>query len=405
MVAKWKRVGQMMPSHDHKRLLNNLDESGNTYVHRGIRIGLWFSLICVAVFVFWACWAEIDVITRGEGRVVPFSRIQKIQSLEGGIVEKIHVNEGDIVEADQVLVSLDQTRFYAAYMEGQSQASSLRAAIARLDAEVAGRNSISFPNRIDTHSQEAVTEKALFKARRDKKNEAIASLNEEISIAREQLKLIEPLVARKAVSEVEALRLRKDIANLKGRVVEVENAYKQEAYTELTIKKAELSALEQSQLQREDQLKRTELVSPVKGMVNNILLTTRGGVVQPGEAILEVLPIEDQLLIEARVKPEDVAFLAPGMQAKVKITAYDYTIYGDMTGALEQISADTIEEDTARGKEYFYQVYVRTEQNFLEHHDDKLPIRPGMVAKVDIVGGKRTVMSYLLKPLLKAKLY
>lgn len=387
------------------KILRSLGDTEHSILHPLARPGLWFSGLCVILFFVWAGFAQIDEITRGEGRVVPFSRLQKIQSLEGGILEKILVHEGEVVEAGQVLVQLDHTRFYAAYMEGQSQARTLKAAIARLEAEVKGNRSISFPEEVATDSTEAKTEKALFKARRDKKNQAIASINEEMKIAREQLDLIEPLVARKAVSEVEALRLRQDIASFKGRMSELNNAYLQDAYTELTNKKAELSALEQQLLQKKDQLKRTELVSPVKGMVNNILVTTRGGVIQPGEAIMEVLPIDDQLLIEAKVKPKDVAFLAPGMPAKVKITAYDYTIYGDLKGSLEQISADTIEEDTVRGKEYYYQILVRTDANHLQKGDKVLPIRPGMIAEVDVLSGQRTVLSYLLKPLIKARLY
>ncbi len=387
------------------KLLRLLGDTEHSILHPFARPGLWFSGFCVLVFVIWAGFAEIDEMTRGDGRVVPFSRLQKIQSLEGGILEKILVREGELVEAGQVLVQLDHTRFYAAYMEGQSQARALKAAIARLEAEVKGSRSITFPEDVGADSPEAKTEKALFKARRDKNNQAIASIREEMKIAREQLDLIEPLVARNAVSEVEALRLKQDIASFKGRMSELNNAYLQDSYTELTNKKGELSALEQSLLQKKDQLKRTELVSPVKGMVNNILVTTRGGVIQPGEAIMEVLPIDDQLLIEAKVKPKDVAFLAPGMPAKVKITAYDYTIYGDLKGTLEQISADTIEEDTVRGKEYYYQILVRTESNHLEKNGKILPIRPGMIAEVDVLSGERTVLSYLLKPLIKARLY
>lgn len=393
---------------DRKRLLRSLGPLASQdegMMHPAVRPGLWFSAFCVLVFVVWASLAEVDETVRGEGRVIPFSRLQKIQSLEGGILDEILVAAGDQVEAGQPLVRLNHTRFYSAYMEGKSKAGSLRASIARLEAEVKGLKTMAFPASVDPNSSDAKTEQALFSARRDRKREAIESIQEEISIAREQLVLIEPLVQQKAVSEVEALRLRQDIAKLKGRVAEINTAYLQEAYTELTAKKAELAALEQSLLQSKDQLRRTELISPVKGMVNNILVTTRGGVVQPGEAIMEVLPTDEQLLVEAKVKPKDVAFLVPGMRAKVKFTAYDYTIYGDLTGTLEQISADTIEEDTTRGKEYFYQIQVRTERNYLQHNGKHLPIRPGMIAEVDVLGGKRTVMSYLLKPLIKARLY
>lgn len=387
------------------RLLRELGDIEYAVVHPAVRPALWMSVFSVFAFVLWAAWAEIDEITRGEGRVVAVSRLQKIQSLEGGILEALLVKEDDIVDVGQILARLDHTRFYSAFMEGQSQARALRAIVARLEAEVQGAESIKFPKTVADDSPEAATERALFRARKEKKREALASLAEEMHIVRKQLQLIEPLVERKAVSEIEALRRRQDEASLKGKMAEINNAFLQDAYTELSAKKAELSALEQTLLQRQDQLRRTDLVSPVKGRVNDILVTTRGGVIQPGEAIMEILPIEDQLLIEAKVKPKDVAFLAPGMPAKVKITAYDYTIYGDLDGTLEQISADSIEEDTVRGKEYFYQIQVRTQTNHLQHNGKELPIRPGMMAEVDVLSGKRTVLSYLLKPLLKAKLY
>src|SRR5690606_34394941 len=197
----------------------------------------------------------------------------------------------------------------------------------------------------------ARAERALFRARRERLREAERSINEEIRIARRQLALVEPLVQRRSVSEMEALRLRQTIAALSGRLAELRNGYVQEAYTELSAKQAELAAREQTLLQRRDQLQRTEILSPVRGRINEILVNTVGGVIQPGEAIMEVTPVEDQLLIEARVRPQDVAFVAPGMPASVKITAYDYSIYGDLDGVVEQISEDTIEEDSGRGKE------------------------------------------------------
>jgi len=374
-------------------------------MHPAAKPGLWLSIITVILFVVWASFAEIDEVTRGEGRIIPSSRLQMIQSLEGGIIEALLVDEGDMVEAGQVLVSLDQTRFYAAYMEGLSQSVALKAAIARLDSEVKDQNTITFPDGFDLETPEVKSEIALFKARRDRKQQTIASLQREIDISNKEYAVLKPLVKRKAVSKMELLRVDKTIEELKGKVASVNNSYMQDAYTELTEKKGYLNALMETLVQKEDQLKRTQIVSPVRGQINDILVTTRGGVIQPGEPIMKVLPVDDQLLIEARIKPKDVAFLAPGMKAKVKITAYDYTIYGDLEGTLEQISADTFEEDTAQGKEYYYQVLIHTDKNYLERNGEKLPIRPGMITQVDILGAKRTVLSYLLKPLIKASLY
>lgn len=383
-------------------LLHSLGDPQATLEHPATQPILWVSLFGIVAFVAWAAWAELDLITRGEGRIVPYSRNQTIQSLEGGILEQLMVSEGDLVEAGQLLVKLDNTRFQSAYMETRSQAEALAATIARLEAETLGREQIDFPADID--SRLADSERALFKARRDKYQEAIRTLQNELTLARRQLRLIEPLVRTRAVSEMEALRLGKEIAALDGKRGEIGNTYFQDAYSELSAKKGELNALEQTLRQRQDQLRRTQVLSPVKGRVNDILITTRGGVIQPGEPIMDIIPIEGQLLVEAKVKPRDVAFLVPGMPARVKITAYDYTVFGDLSGSLEQISADTLEEDTPRGKEAFYKILVRTDTSYLERNGEVLPIKPGMVAEVDIQSGKRTVLNYLLRPLLKARL-
>ncbi|CAK9889318.1 MULTISPECIES: HlyD family efflux transporter periplasmic adaptor subunit [Pseudomonas] len=366
---------------------------------------LWLLLACILIAIAWAAWAEIDEVTRGDGRVVPYSRIQKIQSLEGGILDRLLVKEGDLVEVGQPLVRLDETRFLTNVQESTNQADGLRAAIARLDAEVLGKERIEFGPGVDPDSPLARSERELFKSRRGKLLENTRSIQAQIRLAQSQLDLVRPLVAKRAVSQMEALKLSQDIATLNGKLTELKNTYFQDAYTERSQRKAELSTLEPIIQQRQDQLRRTEILSPVRGRVNTVLINTRGGVIQPGEAIMEVIPVEERLLVEARIKPRDVAFLVPGMPAKVKITAYDFSIYGDLKGTLEQISADTIEEDTPRGKESYYQVLIKTDGSQLKKGDEVLPIIPGMVAEVDILSGKRTVLNYLIRPLVKARLY
>ncbi|MGF6590152.1 HlyD family efflux transporter periplasmic adaptor subunit [Pseudomonas sp. 2835] len=366
---------------------------------------LWLLLACILIAIAWAAWAELDEVTRGDGRVVPYSRIQKIQSLEGGILDRLLVKEGDLVEVGQPLVRLDETRFLTNVQESTNQADGLRAAIARLDAEVLGKERIEFSPGVDPDSPLARSERELFKSRRGKLLENTRSIQAQIRLAQSQLDLVRPLVAKRAVSQMEALKLSQDIATLNGKLTELKNTYFQDAYTERSQRKADLSALEPIIQQRQDQLRRTEILSPVRGRVNTVLINTRGGVIQPGEAIMEVIPVEERLLVEAKIKPRDVAFLVPGMPAKVKITAYDFSIYGDLKGTLEQISADTIEEDTPRGKESYYQVLIKTDGSQLKKGDEVLPIIPGMVAEVDILSGKRTVLNYLIRPLVKARLY
>lgn len=370
----------------------------------GARPALWLCALIVAVFIGWAAFAEIDEVTRGEGRVIPSSRLQKIQSLEGGIVDELLVTEGQSVEQGEILLRLDETRFLAAFREGQSHASALLASITRLEAEVHDSTTLEFPNELKIDERDRLFEQALFAARRNNKLEKTAGLKRRMRIVESQVAILQPMVASESVSQMELLSLRKELEDLQGQIIEVNNNYMQDAYTELTQKKAELNVLNESLVQRQDQLTRTHITSPVKGVVNDILVTTRGGVVQPGEPIMHVLPVDEQLLIEAKISPEDIAFLAPGMPAKVKITAYDFSIYGDLEGEVVQISPDTIEEETAQGKVYFYQILIATEGNHLVKDGESYPIRPGMIAQVDVLGGKRTVLNYLLNPLLKTRL-
>ena len=387
-----------------RELRRALTQGADGEPHVAARPLLWACAAVVVIFIAWASWATVDEVARGEGKVVPSSRVQIIQSLEGGILQDLMVKQGDVVEAGQPLVQLDSNRFRSSALESGAQVTALTAAIARLEAEVLGRPAIAFPASIAADDPVLVSERSLFAARRHNLNATVQALADESAYARRQLAMVEPLAARGVVSEVEALRLGKDIAALTGRQTEVRNTYMQEAYTELATKKAELAAQIQIFNQRRDQLNRTRLSAPVRSRVNEVLITTRGGVVQPGEAIMQLTPIDDRLLVEARILPRDVAFIRAGMPARVKITAYDYTVYGDLPGAVEQISEDTIEEDTPRGKVAHYKVMVRTDRAYLERAGQTLPIRPGMVAEVDVRSGRRSVLSYLLRPLLKAKL-
>lgn len=374
------------------------------HAHPAARPILWVSAGLIAVFVAWAAWAQVDEVARGEGRVAPSSRVQVIQSLEGGILQDLLVKEGDVVVPGQPLAQLDNTRFEASALETAAQVKALTAAIARLEAEVLGRATVVFPASLPAGDPVIASERALFEARRRNLNATLAALSQEAGYAQRQLDLVEPLARRGAVSEVEALRLGRDIASLTGKQTEVRNTYMQEAYAELAGKKAELAAQSQILNQRQDQLRRTQLRAPMRARVNEVMISTRGGVVQPGESIMQLTPIDDQLLVEARILPRDVAFLRPGMPAKVKLTAYDYTVYGYLPARVERISEDTIDEEGPRGKVSYYSVIVRTERSFLRRGGETLPIRPGMVAEVDVQSGQRSVLSYLLRPLLKARL-
>ncbi|MDH2292307.1 HlyD family efflux transporter periplasmic adaptor subunit [Cobetia sp. 10Alg 146] len=365
---------------------------------------LWASLLVIALFVAWSSWAEVNEVARGEAKVVPSSRQQTIQSLEGGILDEIMVREGEIVEAGQLLAAIDETRFRSAYMESLSQAQALRATIGRLEAEVLDKANIEFPEEVRDNEALTATERELFTARRKKRDSALNAVSKEITAAQRQLAVIRPLVKRRAVGEMEMLKLDREIAELKGRQAEIRNTYLQDAYAELADKKSELATLEETTVQRRDQLDRTRLLSPVRGVVNNIAITTRGGVIPPGEEIMQITPLEDTLVFETRIRPQDVAFIAPGMPATIRISAYDYAVYGTLEGKVERISSDTLEEETPRGEESYYRVLVSSETAALEHNGQTLPIKPGMVATVDIETGERSVLSYLLRPFTRLEL-
>lgn len=365
---------------------------------------LWASFLVIALFITWASWAEVNEVARGEAKVIPSSRQQTIQSLEGGILDEMMVSEGEIVEAGQLLAAIDETRFRSAYMESLSQAQALRATIARLEAEVLDKASIEFPQKVRDNEALTATERELFTARRKKRDSALNAVSKEISAAKRQLAVIRPLVKRRAVGEMEMLKLDREIAELNGRQAEIRNTYLQDAYAELADKKSELAALEETSVQRRDQLDRTRLLSPVRGVVNNIAITTRGGVIPPGEEIMQITPLEDTLVFETRIRPQDVAFIAPGMPATIRISAYDYAVYGTLEGKVERISSDTLEEETPRGEESYYRVLVSSETAALEHNGETLPIKPGMVATVDIETGERSVLSYLLRPFTRLEL-
>ena len=365
------------------------------------RLTIQVVVLSLMAAIGWAAVAQVNEVTRGDGRVIPARRMQTIQSLEGGILSELKVREGDIVQQGQVLARLDPTRSQSAFMAAQSQITALTAEVARLEAEVLEHPELAFG---DTPNEAERTELRLFTARRTKLEASLTALESERSAIQEQIAITAPLAERGSVSRIDLLQLQQKKAELDGRIGEARNAYVQDAYKDLAQRRAKLATLQEEVVQKRDELQRTDVRSPVEGRVNNIAITTLGGVVQPGEPIMEITPIDDQLVIETKVLPRDVAFVAPGMAASVKITAYDFSTYGDLRGTVMQISEDTVEEETKQGPQDFYRVMVGTEQNYLERYGEKFHIRPGMVAQVDIESGDRSVLSYLTRPLLNARL-
>lgn len=359
-------------------------------------------LLLLAMFVVGYRWADsaiVDEVTRGEGRVVPSSREQIIQSLEGGILVELNVREGDVVEKEQVLLRIDDTRTAASLREGQTKARALRAEIARLRAEASGGAPVFPP---DLAAELRAEQQQLFASRLQTLQESIAAMEDNLALARDELAMTEPMVARGAVAEVDVLRLKREIIDLQGRIQERRNTFRADARGLLAEREAELAGINEALTARADQVTRAIIRSPLRGAVKNIRVNTLGGVIGPGQHIMEIVPLEERLLVETRIRPADVAFLRPGQPATVKLSAYDYSIYGSLGGRLEHISADTI-ADEANPKETYYRAYIRTDFAHLDGKDGPLPILPGMLATVEVLTGRKTVLEYLLKPVLKIR--
>ena len=396
--------------------------------------------VVVVLFIIWAAFANLDEVTRGEGRVIPSRQLQVLQSIDGGLVADILVREGDVVEIDQLLIKIDETRFVSSVKENRAQYLGLLAKAARLRAISDGLEFVP-PEEVTAEAPEiALQESQLFAARRNELETALSiarqqlaqrqqELNESMArraqasqgydLTSQELTQTRPLINSGAVSEVELLRLERDVSRYRGerdmasaqitrvqaainearrKIEEVELSFRNEAGRDLSETVTKLSGLAEGSVALSDRVKQSSIRSPVKGVVKRLLVNTVGGVIQPGKDMIEIVPLEDALLLEARVLPRDIAFLRPGQPAMVKFTAYDFSIYGGLEGTLEHIGADTVMDDKGNA---FYLVRVRT--NKPGFGAANLPIIPGMVAEVDIMTGKKSVLTYLLKPVLRAK--
>ncbi len=397
----------------------------------------------IFVGLIWAAFAELEEVTRGDARVIPSRLTQVVQSLDAGIVSDIRVREGDVTEPDQVVVVLDDTAFASQLGELTQKRAALLARITRLRAEAEGTEP-SFAEGLRTTARSTVeAEAALFGARKSKLDLDLAVLDKQklqrqqeleelsvketalstaIELATKEYDLTQRLNQQRVIPEIEFLRIARELEQQRGELRVVQSArprtlaaideavargrnikavFNAEVRDELARLRGELSVTDEQIKAAADKVGRAEMRAPnVRGVVNKVSVTSIGAVIQPGTNVVEIIPLDDTLLIEARVRPQDVAFIHPGQTATVKITAYDYTIYGTLTGTVERISADTI---TNEKDETFYRVIVRTDKSFLGSESKPLPIIPGMVASVDILTGKKTVLDYILKPIKKAR--
>ncbi|HAP81123.1 HlyD family type I secretion periplasmic adaptor subunit [Atlantibacter hermannii] len=361
---------------------------------------VWMIFLLLAGFLVWAKYFSLDEVSTGGGKVIPSSREQVVQSLEGGIIYDLRVREGDIVERGQLLAELDRTKTQSSVQESASRLRAALARAARLEAEVNDRT-IKFPGEVINEKELVKTETELYISRKTSLDQGLIGLQQGISLVRQQLNMTEPLVKQGAASGVEVLRLKTQLNDLNNKITDLKSQYYVRAREELNRTNEEVEALRSVMRGREDSLTRLKMYSPVRGIVKNIEVTTVGGVIPPNGKLLTLVPMNDDMLIEARISPRDVAFIHPGQPALVKITAYDYAIYGGLPGEVTMISPDSIQDDVKRDI-YYYRVYIRTKTNYLENKQkQRFPIFPGMVATVDIKTGSRTVLDYLIKPLNK----
>ena len=363
---------------------------------------VWVISAGLLVLLIWAWLFNLEEVSTGTGKVIPSSKEQMIQSLEGGILTKLNVREGDVVEKGQVLAQLDPTRFASNVGESQSLLISAQATAARLRAEVNG-TPLSFPEEVKINPKLVQEETALYASRRENLEQSLAGYEQAYKLVQQELAMTEPLVAKGAASEVEVLRLKREANDLTNKINDTRNEYYVKAREELSKANTDIQTQQQVVKGRSDSLQRAVFKAPVRGVVKEIDVTTLGGVIPQNGKLMTIVPLEDKLLIEARISPRDIAFIHPGQEALVKITAYDYSIYGGLKGKVTIISPDTI-RDEVKQDQFYYRVYIRTDSDRLYNKSGTaFNITPGMVATVDIRTGEKTVLDYLLKPFNKAK--
>lgn len=388
-------------------LLNDLNAALQVEKHRGIFSVVILFFVFIVVFVIWAYNSPLEEVTRGQGSVIPSSRDQIVQSIDPGIIQEMKVKEGDIVEKGQVLLVLDDTRSSAILRESQAKVTNLQAISTRLRAEAYGTDLV-FPDDISQELQ--LREKAVYKANQKTLNEAIEGLKNSKSVLDREIAITQPMVAKGVISELELLRLKRQSVELGQQMTERQNKYRSDAGNQLVQIESELAQALENMAMRADPVERSQLKAPLKGIVKNIRINTVGGVVQAGQDILEIVPIDDKLVVQAYISPKDVAFIRTGQDAVVKISAYDYAIYGGIDGKVILISPDTLQDERRPSElklnpdQAYYRVLVETtKNNITDKAGNLLEISPGMTATVDIKTGEKTVFQYLIKPITRMK--
>jgi membrane fusion protein, adhesin transport system len=367
----------------------------------GARWTLWVAVVGFLLLLLWARWADIDQITRAPGQMIAPARTQTVQATEGGVLKKLLVKEGDSVTKGQVLGVLERSRAQAAVNDSQAKVAALRITLARLSAEVYGQV-LQFPPALQKYRDYIQNQTALFTQRQRALNEEVAALSQSLELAKQELAMHQPLLEAGDVSKADVLRLQRQASDIQSQITNKRNKYFQDAQAEMTKAQEELRTQEEALSDRAQVLEHTELVAPANGIVKNIKLHTEGGVLRPSEELLQILPTAGDLIVEAKLKPVEVAFIKVGLPATVKLDAYDYSIFGSLRGVVSYISPDTLSEDTKQGELVFYRVQIKlVGREFKGSQAQNIDVRPGLTATVEIKTGKRSVFDYLTKPITK----
>lgn len=422
--------------------MDQLEAAARMKPNKASNIMLWSITLMIVLFILWANFARIEELTRGQGQVVPTKEIQTLQSLEGGLLQELLVGQGDRVTKGQVLMRLSDVMFSSEERGAEAKADSLKLKIARLEAEAAGKDFAIPDDLLKKVPDIAQNEQALYRSRQQELKNAVSILEDKLrtvkadideaqaqinrlsssrSSLQQELSITREMVAKKAVSKLEQMRLEREVNDIGGQINaqqerigglradlsatekqknDQSDRFRSQALTELSDVKTQIAQLGESLKSIGDRVSRTELRAPVDGVVNNIAVRTIGGVIEPAQKLIEIVPVDSELKIIAKVSPNNIAFLRVGQPVKVKITAYDPQRYGSLQGELVRIGASSV---TDRDGNVFFEIEVRTDKNHLGTTQAPLPVTPGMVADVEVVTGKRTIMEYVLKPFLQAR--
>lgn len=360
-----------------------------------------FTVLGLGALIYWASVSEISQVTHAQAQVIASERTQSVQSADGGVITRVHVKEGGHVKKGEVLVTLQKERAKAAVEDSSGKVAALRITVARLQAEVYGKPFV-IPADVKAYTEFVSNQKNLYLKRKIAIEQDVAALNDMLALAHQELTMNQKLEATGDVSVSDVLRLKRQVAEIKAQITNKNNKYFQDAQTEMTKAQEDLNTQTEMLRDRSQILSQTVLTSPVDGIVKEIKINTLGGVVKPGDIILDILPTSGDLVVEAKVSPADIANVSIGQSTSVKLDSYDYAIFGTMPGNVIYISPDTLEEDTKKGAFIYYRVQIRIDRKKLDAtKDNAIKVLPGMTASVDIKAKDRTVLTYLTKPVFK----